>query len=790
MAQTPPKPPYSPHVLFNGWGLSPSGKKHLAISDMCLNMVVSPDGKKLLCLSGGYTNTGLTVIDLADEKVSDFIPLPRCFNGLAFSKDGSEVYASGANGDIIYRFKYKDGSVTRVRDIELHSIPGRQEEHFISGLAVHPVTGKIYVCSEGSHDVLVVDADHARIEQIIRVGTHPHSCIFGMDKDFHLYVSNWGSRSVSVIDTAKNQTDHELAVGVRPNAMALSPDGRLFVACSGDNTVHVFKTQKVEAPDGDPDESRPPIPQLHEIISTSLYPSSPEGSTPIGVAISADGKLLYVANADNNDITVVDVSNAEASMVRGFIPVGWYPSCLKVIGQKIFVANGKGDTRASFPAKSAKPNWDKKLRFDSPPKTFAAYVSIIDSPDEKQLGEYTEQVRRNSPYTPENLRKTSAPNQSIIPSELGKDCPIKYVIYIVKENRTYDQILGDLKDKNGKPLGNGDPSICMVGEKITPNQHKLAREFAVLDSLFCNGEVSADGHNWCDYAMATDWRQNQWMIKYSKRGFLPGNDELKFPTTGALWDQCKRLGLTYKCYGEGSEFVPPENRGRTMHWRGPDRESARMWIEDLHEAERKNEFPRFTIMSLPADHTRGTTPGELTPESMIADNDFALGQIVEAASKSKFWKEMAIFVIEDDAQEGPDHVDAHRTVGFVLSPWCKRGIVDSTPYTTTSMIRTMELILGLPPMSQYDAGATPMFNLFSKDCDPTEFKSVPANIDLTKKNHSKSFGAMQSAKMDWDEFDEAPEDELNRILWGALKGPDVPYPVPVHRAVFMHMHSE
>jgi hypothetical protein len=304
----------------------------------------------------------------------------------------------------------------------------------------------------------------------------------------------------------------------------------------------------------------------------------------------------------------------------------------------------------------------------------------------------------------------------------------------------------------------------------------------LLDNLYCNGEVSADGHSWCDAAIATDYNQRSWILSYSRHGRLSGNEEMEVPAAGYLWDLCRRHGVSYRNYGEGARRVPSANRGRWSGGRDMDRVQG--WIEDLQEAEKTGVLPRFSIMSLGENHTHGTTPGAFTPDACVASNDLGLGRLVEAATRSRFWKEMAIFVIEDDAQNGPDHVDAHRTDGLVISPYCKRGAVDSTLYTTAGMIRTIELILGLPPLTQYDAGATPMFNCFQKTATVTPYQPLTPKVDLVAKNTLKSPGAKQSARMNFRDYDLAPEDELNRILWRAAKGPDAPYPTPIHRVIF------
>jgi hypothetical protein len=260
---------------------------------------------------------------------------------------------------------------------------------------------------------------------------------------------------------------------------------------------------------------------------------------------------------------------------------------------------------------------------------------------------------------------------------------------------------------------------------------------------------------------------------------------METPANGYLWDLCKRHGVSYRNYGEGAQRVPSENRG---NWKAEkkgarDMDLVKVWIDDLQAAEKTGQLPQFTIMSLGEDHTSGTTAGAFTPEACVGSNDLGLGRIVAAASRSKFWKEMAIFVIEDDTQNGPDHVDAHRTIGYVISPYAKRQVVDSTLYTQASMIRTMELILGLPPLTQYDAAATPMFSLFQMEPVLTPYEPLTPQVDLYAKNTKKTAFSEESGRMNFAEYDQAPEDELNRILW-AVARPGEPYPTPIHRAIF------
>lgn len=781
----------SDQMLFNGWGITPAGQQ-VQTSDMPLKLVLSPDGKLLAAACAGYNHTGVALLDVTSRKVVQFIPLEKVWNGLAFSKDGKRLYVSGSDSGQIYVYNIESGKAVEEKRAKPSSEAGQV---FLAALALQPETGKLYVCNEANHEIWVVNPDTLALETRIPVGLHPIACTFGADRR-HLYVSDWGSRSVSVVDSRTNRRVRDIGVGVRPNESALAPDGRLFVCCSGDNTVHVLQTEALESEQPAASRSRRPPEGTREIIDTSLYPESPEGSTPDAVAVSPDGKTLFVANADNNDVLVVDISNAlsesarrnreSVSVVNGFIPVGWYPTalCVSADNQMLFVANGKGlhswsnVTSEQAQAKRA----GKKPPYTYIANLFEGAISFINRPDAAQIAAYTEQVRRNSAYQPAWMHTAAVPSHSVIPAQVGQPCPIKYVLYIIKENRTYDQVFGDMRDVQGQPLGNGDSNLTMYGESVTPNQHQLAREYVLLDNLYCNGEVSVDGHSWCDAAIATDFNQRSWITSYSKHSRLPGNAEMETPSAGYLWDLCRRHGISFKNYGEGAFHVPSANRGR---WTGQrDMDKVMNWIDDLHAAERAGSLPQFTIMSLGENHTKGTTPGAFTPEACVASNDVGLGKLVSAATHSKFWPEMAIFVIEDDAQNGPDHVDAHRTAGLVLSPYCKRGCVDSTLYTTASMVRTMELILGLPPLTQFDAGATPMFNCFQETPSSVAFEALNPTVDLFAKNTLKSPGAKQSARMDFREYDHAPEDELNRILWAEAKGPGVPYPAPIHRALF------
>jgi len=509
-----------------------------------------------------------------------------------------------------------------------------------------------------------------------------------------------------------------------------------------------------------------------------------------------------VANANINAVAVFDVKNVGKSRSLGFIPVGWYPTSVRVTpdGKHLLVANGKGIT--SKPNRYGPQPGGREL-----PGTVREYIgslfkgtlSIIEIPGrekfEEKLKQYTAQAYAGMP---KSEMQVAADNP--IPVSAEQKSPIGHCIYIIKENRTYDQVLGDMAE------GKGDGSLCLFPEQVTPNHHKLAREFVLLDNFYVESEVSADGHEWTMGAYATDFVEKSWPLSYghnkTKKYPYPseGNFAIAFPAGGYLWDRAKEAGVSYRSYGEFVVNGKTTNdlsytRVATLkghfdpHFRGfdtdyPDVKRAERFIEELKGFEEKGDFPQLTVLRLPSDHTAGTTAGKITPTAHVADNDVGLGMVVEAVSHSKFWPETAIFVVEDDAQNGPDHIDAHRTIAFVISPYVKRGSVDSTMYSTSSMLRTMELILGLRPMSQFDAAATPMFNSFTGRRDTRAYKHEPARVDLNAKNTKLAWGSDLSRKMDFTKEDAADDLVLNEVIWRSIKGKDSPMPAPT-RAAFV-----
>lgn len=421
---------------------------------------------------------------------------------------------------------------------------------------------------------------------------------------------------------------------------------------------------------------------------------------------------------------------------------------------------------------------------------FKGTMSIIDQPDDKILAAWSQLVYQNTPYTKEKeMLAQSGEEGNPVPRKVGETSPIKYVFYVIKENRTYDQVLGDIKE------GNGDTSLVLFGEKITPNHHALAKEFVLLDNFYVDGEVSADGHNWSTGAYATDYLEKTWVSSYGGRGGsydAEGKRAIANNKGGFIWDHCKKAGVSYRTYGEFADDYKPNIPVLKGHFcpyftsfdgKVKDTTRYQQWKQDFDSLLALNAVPRFNTVRFCNDHTEGMRKGRPTPYAHVADNDLAVGMFVDYLSKSPIWKETAIFIVEDDAQNGADHVDAHRSTAYVAGGFVKRNFVDHTTYSTSSMLRTMELILGIPPMSQYDAAATPMWRCFTATPNLTGFTARASNVNLDEKNTAMNEWQKRSEKFDLAKEDAVPDLEFNIVLWHGLKGDHVPFPAP-RRAAF------
>ena len=793
LAHTQPLTPKTT-TLPNGWHLTPAGTPIALPGDMPLKMLFSPDGKYLLVNTGGYHDHSISVIDPRTNTLVQSVDVDKNWAGLCFDPSGRTVYASAGEGttafyvaeaiksklparrvaslqETILRLGYAKGKLTMQPALPVPSLAGI--EHFSAGLAAGR-DGALYMAEIEGDKVYKLRGDPAVVQATFSAGYHPYAVVLSPDGNT-LAVSHLGDKSVSLLNPSDLKETARVGVGSHPNEMVWAKDGRLFVANAGSNSVSVIVGHAVR-----------------ETIKTSLSPTDLVGSTPDALAVSPDGKRLYVANADNNDVGVVDISDAKESRVLGFIPTGWYPSALAIApdGRTLYIGTGKGlGFRANPKATNAYTETIGR-KFDYIGGILSGTVSAVRLPDAAGLRAYTQQVYANVPGSPLTQSSRTRPNTGGTGGDaLGH---IKHVVYIIRENRTYDQVFGDIK------AGNGDPSLVLFGQTVTPNAHALASHYVLLDNLYCNGEVSEDGHQWCDAAYATNFTEKVWPSAYSERGEPDADERVTASPAGYFWDNCTRHGLTFQTYGEFSSFKsspnsPPVFTGKTglaghasaawsaISFSRHDTEKAAVFLSDLSAAGKTGLWPQFTVMSLGEDHTQGLDAEKYTPTAHVAANDQALGQIVEGISKSRFWKDTAIFVIEDDAQDGPDHVDAHRTVGLVISPYVKRGAKDSTQYTTASMVRTMELILGLPPMTQYDEKATPLLNCFTPSADMTAYANLKPLVDLEARNPATGDGATASAKLNLSGIDRADPDALNAILWASLK-PGVKMPAPVRSA--------
>ncbi len=792
------------------------------------------EGGKILVVKN---NKSLEFIDLEAGKVKQTLPTPGLgnsrpgFSVVGLVVLGDRVYSSDASGAVRVAERQKDGKYAWQASLIEMQKPKVGGAAHPAGLAL---LGKdeLLVTSTRGNTVQIANLTTGQIEQTVGVGVAPFAVLpIGADR---LYVTNWGGDhpkegepqalssgtpiridpktgvgnhgSVSVLSAVPGKWKQvkSIEVGLHPSALIASPRGRyVYVANAASDTVSVID-RRTDA--------------VVETIAVRPEARLPFGSGPNALALSPDGGTLYVANGTNNCLAVVrlgakafdaDEQRPEKSEVLGLIPTGWFPGGIVVSadGKKLYVANIKGHGSLSQP----RPADKGKNTHDH-----LGSVSIIDVPDAKTLAKYTETVNRNNrlTYSLAGLEKARPDAKPVpVPARHGEPSVFKHVIYVIKENRTYDQVLGDMKE------GNGDPKLVMFGEEVTPNHHALAREFVLFDNFYCSGVLSADGHTWVNEAYVADY------LERSFGGFTrsypdDGSDPLAYVSTGFLWSNALAHKKTLRNYGEYVDTKYTPEKSTWTEWYQeyqkpgthpklkvaakatikslephthpaypwfplmmPDVFRARLFLEELKDFEKKGEFPDLVYVTLPCDHTDGTKPGYPTPRAMVADNDLALGQIVEAVSKSKFWKDTCIFVVEDDPQNGFDHVDAHRTVAFVISPYTKRKVVDHTNYNQTGMVKTLELILGLPPMNQLDLSATPMRACFTDtpelttyDCKPNKIKLDDMNPPLKALTGKAKYWAERSLAMNFDDGDAADEDTLNRILWHSTRGDETPYP--------------
>ena len=760
--------------LPNGWSLTPVGKS-LPLGDLPLNMVVSATGKYVAVTNNGQSVQSIQLFDARQQKQLDAVTIPKSWYGLHFSSNEKYLYASGGNDNRIWQYDVSNNKL-KLRD---SLVLGKPWPTQISpaGIVVDDTKNLLYVVTKDNNSLYIFNLITKKIVAQFELPGEAYTCVLSPQKNI-LYISCWGCDKLLVFDTQSRTFKEPIGLGDHPNEIVISKNGRYLYVCNGnENSVSVIDVNKNA---------------VIETLNTALYADAPNGSTPNGMALSADEKTLYIANATNNCLAVFDVAKPGLSKAEGFIPAGWYPTSVKVIGKNIWVANGKGFTSMANPygpnPLGQRQNVGHHVGDSARPAAvqyigglFKGRLSIINEPTEKQLITYSKAVYNNTPYTKKKELTAEGRANNPIPMTKDQKSPIKYVFYVIKENRTYDQVLGDI------PEGNGDTSLVLFGERITPNQHALAKEFVLLDNFYVDAEVSADGHQWTMGAYANDFVEKTWPTSYGGRGgTYPGEGKREMGNNkgGFIWNACKRSGVSYRSY---AEFVDDgkanieELKGHFCPyyagWGMNIRDTTRFyqWKRDFDSLLAINAVPQFNSLRMGNDHTEGLRKGAPTPYAHVADNDLAVGMLVDYLSKSPIWNETAIFIIEDDAQNGADHVDAHRSTAYLAGGFVKRRFVDHTAYTTASMLRTMELILGVPPMTQYDAAATPMWRCFDTVAKASDFTLRKSNIDLNDKNVAINKWQQKSEKFNLAKEDAAPDLEFNEVLWHAIKG-EIPFP--------------
>ncbi|WP_052947942.1 bifunctional YncE family protein/alkaline phosphatase family protein [Aneurinibacillus tyrosinisolvens] len=772
-------------VTSGGWYLKPAGTQ-VNLGNFPMGGALTPDRKYLVVANAGTGTQSLQVVDTEKKTVVQTISYESpeaLYIGVAFSPDGKKMYASAGGNNKIRVFDFTNGTLAEQAPILMKD--QSNTSFYPAGISVSPDGKSLYVANNTNHSVSRIDLAAQQIAATSPVGKSPYAAVVSRDGST-LYVSNWGESSVTVLNTKDLTVKKTIPVGLHPNAIVENPaNGAIYVANSDSDEISVIDSKKLQAV---------------KTISLAPYRGAPTGSQPDALTVSPDGKTLYVANALNNDIAVIDLgknSNPAEAKVKGLIPTAWYPTGV-YLGQdekQLMVLNAKG--------LGAGPNSQTKEWLGNMVK---GTMSFIDVPDGQQLKKYTEQTNDNNRVKEakdNNWWKNMKGKEDFpIPRFAGKDAsPIKHVIYVIKENQTYDHVFGDL----GK--GNGDPSLALYGKDVTPNHHKLASQFVTLDNFYADAEVSADGHNWTTAGKANDYVQKNWLANYSGRNrdydFDAGGggsilDDAPYTKSkeGYIWDVAMKAGLTFRNYGEfaynydpATKQYLPNNASTTdfggnydpnyPSWDLSISDTARYneWEKEFRQFEKNGNLPQLEVVYLPNDHTGGSKWG---PQQMVAQNDYALGKLVDTVSHSKYWKETAVFVVEDDAQGGVDHVDAHRSVALAISPYTQIGKVDSTFYDTPSMLRTMELILGLQPMTQFEAASIPMINSFTDRPDFTPY-SMEQTKYWTEENGTKpqqpaaanstaSLASQYPADLDFSKPDSVDRNKLNHENWKKIKG--------------------
>jgi YVTN family beta-propeller protein len=769
-----------------GYQVAPAGSQ-TTLGDLPLASALSPDGKTMLVSNDGQGTQSLQVVDAHTSKVLQTISYTHpagLFSGLAFSPDGTKAYAAGGGDNTIHVYDVAGQKLTETTPIALPKTnpAGVGVNMFPAGLAVTPDGKRLVVADHLADAASVIDLATGTASTVA-VGHAPQGVAVAKDGS-KAWVTDQGGNTVHVLDLTGTlpTVAKTITVGTHPNTARLSRDGRSVFVTNGDSD----ELSVLDAATG----------SVRRTISLAPYDAAKVGSAPFDVAESPDGSRLYVSTAGNNAVDVVDPA---AGKVLGRIPTAWYPTGVVATADHLYVLNAKGlgagpNDGPGHPDPTSPQGTAPDQYAGSMMKGTLSTVSLPVAAD--KLASYTKAVAANDGF---GRPQTSAGTPAI-----------KHVIYVVQENRTFDQVFGSL----GK--GNGDPSLNLFGQESAPNQRALQKRFVTLDNFYANAEVSAQGWNWSVAANSNPYSESMWPSNYSGRGGIyPSeiSDPATVPNTSLdkayIWQRLAAKGISFRNYGfyvNADKTDPTKMVGtdsvldaHTDHgYRGfdlncpdnPDTFTPRSatcgtpryteWKKEFDSYVAKDNLPSMEFLRLPSDHTSGTAAGKPTPRAYVADNDLALGRVVDAVSHSKYWKNTVIMVTEDDAQDGPDHVDAHRTISQVISPYTQHGRVDSTLYSTASMLRTIENIVGVAPMSQFDTFATPMVNAFSTGARMSTYGAVRPAQAGNLSNTASSPMAATSGKQELGTEDMINERTFNEAIWKSVKGAHSTMPAPRH----------
>lgn len=775
-----------------GYRVTPAGRQ-TNLGDLPLAMRLSPDGSMLLVSNDGQATQTVQVVDPSTSHVVQtisYVAPQALFNGLAFSPDGTTAYASGGGSELIHTYSVSGGRLTEKAPIMLPKTTpsGAKVNMFPEGIDVMP--GGNLVVADHLADAATVVNPATGVSATVAVGHAPDGVAVTPDGST-AYVANQGANTVSVLSLAASGVSptvvDTVTVGTHPNAEVLAgPAHRLYVADGDSDQVSVIDT-KTNA--------------VVDTIDLAPYQGARVGTNPTGLALSPDGSTLYVANSGNNDVDVVDLSHTKAK-ITGSMPTGWYPSSVVATGSHLFVANAKG-LGAGPNDGPGHPNPVIDGTGGISPAEYvgsmiAGTLSTVGLPlSQSTLAHGAAQVAANDGFKGAGGSGGQGASAAVQ--------PIKHVIYVVRENRTYDQEFGSL----GK--GNGDPSLNLFGDDSAPNSRALESNFVTLDNFYADAEVSAQGWNWDVAANSNPYSEALWPANYSPRNG-PYPSESADPATAPgvtqsasyIWDDLASSGTSFRNYGFyvnqnsakqevatdpvldantdhnylGFDLNCPDSPG-TFSPLGSECTSPRVseWQQEFNSYVANKDLPTVEFVRLPNDHTSGTAPGKPSALEYVADNDLALGTLVDTVSHSPYWKNTAIFVTEDDAQNGPDHVDAHRTTSMLISPYTQTGKVDSTFYSTVSMLRTIEDIVGVHPLTQFDTYATPMTSSFTNHPNFTPYRATrPTDAGGTLQTSAAPLAA-QSALQDPMQADQLDSQVLNEAIWESIKGTPMPAPV-------------